>query len=393
MFWLILALVAAALLGALVLLARLAFASRQECLRFRDLPERTGERVLYVSDPYSGSRLNPSVETFIRRPVTGETYHTDDRGARVPAPGRKAGPRRFVFIGCSWVLGTGHEWETSFVGQLQKRHGLDLANLGVGSFSLLQAIRHLEKNAPYYRPRVVVLGYGHWLVNRCFKTNAFGREMGQRPVIHERGDGLVIQEVLYNPGTALLQAHHDAMGVLSGEEEFSFRHLTAYAKAAFVRWLVRTRRSLTKRLTGRRLKDVDSSRHNDRALRDKVLTMLFGELEALAERHDFMVLWYHLFEFKFADEQYQGRYLPIIEGDGRTIARLAGKSRRIVYQEFGPEKQRYDEYMAAHGMDPGAYSQPFSFPDDPHPDIVACSFIADSMVEALDRHGLHKAGS
>lgn len=140
----------------------------------------TGD-IIYIPDPYLGSSLEKNASCYIERAVTREHVHTNDRGWRVLETDQKAQSCDLAFIGCSWPMGVGVEAKDSFVFQAQNNTGRAAANLGIGSYSLLQAIRRLEREIELIQPKVVVLCYGHWLVNRCFKTNAMS-DVIMRPV-------------------------------------------------------------------------------------------------------------------------------------------------------------------------------------------------------------------
>jgi hypothetical protein len=102
-----------------------------------------------------------NARTLRRHLGTGVRYHifTDDRGARVNAPGDRTPPRIDVLtIGCSFSWGHGIENEQTFSEVLRRRMGVAVANLAMGSYgtvhSLLLLRRHLD-----LRPRVIVYGF------------------------------------------------------------------------------------------------------------------------------------------------------------------------------------------------------------------------------------------
>ena len=71
---------------------------------------------LVVADPYTGSKLAPNVSAFIQRAITKEHFYTNDLGFRVERKGLKQSvPVDIAFIGCSWVMGVGVEYEQTYV--------------------------------------------------------------------------------------------------------------------------------------------------------------------------------------------------------------------------------------------------------------------------------------
>lgn len=152
---------------------------------------RSSNDVLYISDNRLGHRLAKNVTVTVKRTVSGETVTTNQFGWRVSTPGiDQVEEAKFSFIGCSWAMGTGNEFENSIVGHFEQIKQTKANNLGVGSYSLLQAILLLEENIEAVCHTDVILLHGSWLVDRSIKDRAnpvmfrpiFARERSRQKV-------------------------------------------------------------------------------------------------------------------------------------------------------------------------------------------------------------------
>lgn len=128
---------------------------------------------LYTADPDLGSTLRSNAATYLYWEEGPEDVYTNDRGWRVAEKGAIARPADILAAGCSWTMGVGVSYEDSIVGQLESGLDRPVVNLGVGSYSLLQSVRRIEKEIGFVRPKFILLMYGDWLIDRCFKDNAF----------------------------------------------------------------------------------------------------------------------------------------------------------------------------------------------------------------------------
>lgn len=114
----------------------------------------------YVFDPELGW-VAPPRSTSHRRHRSGLTwsFYRDGRGARVAAESDHV-PRAadIVFIGGSFTLGRGVEYEDTFAAIAAGELGLSMCNLGMGGYGTLQSLLMLRRNADL-SPDLVVYGF------------------------------------------------------------------------------------------------------------------------------------------------------------------------------------------------------------------------------------------
>ena len=358
--------------------------------RYRNATMCTGESVLYLSDPYTGARLRPSVSFWLKREFTGEHLYTNDRGERVAESGQKARPRRVLLAGDSFALGSGVDHEDSLGGILAQEHGLDLANAAVGTASLLQIVRRVEQSLPFHHPRVVVLVFNHGLVDRCFKLNAFLKGLGQRPVYaYHKGTGKPgIRENLWSPPTWVFQAIHSSRKRLIDDHAFGLPDVFHYARMRFFMRLMEKVRAAVKLFRNARYRLVDESLYLDRGMRDMALKDCLGRLKGLIAEHDARVLFYQMFEYR----AYENR-AEVIRGDMELVRALAEDEPRLAVAGCEDEKERMDAYLAERGFAPGDYRGGLVLPDDIHYHRDGNAIMAAAVHEALARHGLLETGN
>jgi len=147
-----------------VYFVRNAIKSYQEYICRQKIPGSTTKGPqLYEAVPYEGSKLAANVSVFIQRRVTKEYVFTNNLGFRVEKNDlQQLAPVDIAFIGCSWVMGVGVEYKETFVSKVSKALNVNIANLGVGSYSIIQAVRRLEKNIEFLRPRIIYYGFLKW---------------------------------------------------------------------------------------------------------------------------------------------------------------------------------------------------------------------------------------
>lgn len=131
-------------------------------------------KILHVADDKIGHRLNPNSTVKVKRTYSGEIIYTNDYGWRVASNReRKNKKSKYTFLGCSFCMGTGNDYEDSIVGHIEKKMNVKINNLGVESFSLWQTILYLEENIKRLGSSEIFILYGSWLTNRCIKEQAF----------------------------------------------------------------------------------------------------------------------------------------------------------------------------------------------------------------------------
>lgn len=267
---------------------------------------------------------------------------------------------------------------------LIKEYGLDMANLGVGTFSLLQVVRHFEKNVAFFKPKAALLIYGHWMVNRCFKDKAFMKGLARRPVFaRKKGQGkLSLLECRFNPTTATIAAVHELRNKLIGNETFNLTYVWRYFRLQFIHWKTKRLRILVRQLTFERRKLVDDKENYDPLLREFVLRTCFNHLADAADAHGVKVLIYHMFEYRHPEKMHD-----IIVADDALIRELAAKREALELWDGSAEQARFDEYMEENELQ-GDYFSTFKLPDDIHHDRPGNKLMAATMFEALESHGI-----
>jgi len=157
---------------------------------------------LLVPDPVLGY-VSPPRATTRRRHRSGleYSYHRDARGARVAAPaGAAPGHADLVFVGGSFTLGRGVEYEQSFPAIAGRELGLTVENLGTGAYGTVQSLLLLERNADL-APAAVVYTFiqdhlrrnlsrcAPSLLPHCVHVPYVAFDERERPFVHPPDDG------------------------------------------------------------------------------------------------------------------------------------------------------------------------------------------------------------
>ncbi|MGE4470663.1 MAG: hypothetical protein AB7D47_11070 [Desulfovibrio sp.] len=343
-----------------------------------------GGEFLFLADTYRGSKLKPNISFEQQLEQTAMRLFTNDQGERVAKPGMKAEQKPYVLLGDSFAMGSGADYDVSFGGQLATRYGIPIANLGVGTYSLLQVVRHFEVMVPLYKPKVAVFVYNHGMVNRCFKTNAFMKGLGRRPVfVRRRKDQkIILHENRLPLPPWVIERIHRLRGILIGNPNFDFSYIANYAQLALLMKGIKKVRSLLHKLCDPRFKYIDDHEHYDNSLREYVLRTCLNQLADVAEKNGCTVLVYHMFEYR----NYE-KLRPAMAFDDQIIAELAEQRSGLEFYDDKAEKQRFEQYMAEHGLS-GDYYEAFKLPDDIHHAPHGNDLLAESIQAALDEKGL-----
>ncbi len=358
----------------------------------------------FKADPETGLVLTPRADVVFERGPVRMRIITNDLGLRASSPGENAAGAVLAFGGCSWTMGVGVENEAAFPALVGRETGLPAANLGVGSFGLVQIGRHLARLTERLHPRIVVVAYGHWMVNRCFKRNAMGDVLDRPVYVLDRRTGrLRLLEVAYCPPPGLLAR-------IVRDRRQPPTDLAARLRLGMIGFWVKWRsgrltQKITRRLGLNRWRYVSLDGREDdqaRGWRAEALAAWLADLSALAVKNDLRVLIHHLYEYHWIDPELRGAEpgaaveRNMIDADGRVIRQwLAGRPEvdgRICYE--GPEEERrhYDDYLAEQGLESGHYKRPFTFVEDHHPNATAHQMIARSIIGQLERLGWIEPG-
>ncbi|MCB1652281.1 MAG: hypothetical protein KDI46_09535 [Alphaproteobacteria bacterium] len=333
----------------------------------------TGDHI-YIPHPYLGSTLKASAQCYIEREVTREHVYTNDRGWRAIAPKQIARPSDIALIGCSWAMGEAVEYEDTFARRIEQETGCSLANIGVGSYSLLQACRKLEREIDFIKPKIVVVSFGHWLVDRCFKTNAMGNVM-MRPIFRRRPSGEIFLE---EPGCA-------PEGLIEYFTETVRREGPQSAKAKALNMLIQLKIKKLHRLF---YKDSEHISFKDKAFaqaRAHALGYVLDRLDMLARKHNAKILFFHMHQ-----------YTNLFERDTANIAHDAKYLEEHVNNEtlFYQSPQMMQDALLAHEKTLQGQSlvENIHCPDNNHPNEIGHRIIADCIVRALEEKKLLPLG-
>ncbi|MGB0720666.1 MAG: SGNH/GDSL hydrolase family protein [Bdellovibrionales bacterium] len=252
----------------------------------------TGDH-LYIPDPYLGSTLKANAQCYIERQVTHEHVYTNDRGWRVcnPKQTQNAQPCDIALIGCSWAMGEAVEYEDTFAHHIANDTGQTLANLGVGSYSLLQAYRRLEREITFVKPKIVIVSFGHWLIDRCFKTNAMGNVM-MRPIFrrkinaNDKNGGIFVE----NPGYAPKWLIEYYTETLRRDGPKSIK-----AKALYT--LIQLRIKKLHRVFYKDSTHISFDETSFLQARSHVLQYLLDRFDTLAKAHNTKILFFHMHQY------------------------------------------------------------------------------------------------
>ncbi|MGE4505111.1 MAG: hypothetical protein AB7D51_07160 [Desulfovibrionaceae bacterium] len=343
-----------------------------------------GEEYLFEADDYTGSRIAPNMSFHQRLEYSSMTLFTNDRGERCFSCREKATPKPLVLLGDSFVMGSGNDYEDCFAGILEKEYGLNMANLGVGTFSILQAVRHFERNVGFHSPKAAVFVYGHWMVDRAFKDNAFMNGLGKRPVYvrAKRTGKIFVVDPVYAPGTSTLRTLHSLRNGLIGPHRFNIAYVLRHMHLSLIVRRIRFLRKLLGLLRLYRYKLINDHENRNEELRARVLRDCIGRMAEVAAKHRCKLLVYHMFEYRCYDER-----KAVAAYDDSVIREVAALHENVVFDDGSAEHRRFDEYMHREGLT-GDYFDVFKLPDDIHHARPGNELIAESLFEVLMAHGM-----
>lgn len=334
---------------------------------------------IYVQDPVLGSTLKSNAHCYIQREISREHVYTNDRGWRVEAQNLPASPSDIAFVGCSWPMGVGSEYEDSFVYQLSTMLPYTFANLGVGSYSLLQAYRRLEQDIKFIKPKLVVVFYGHWLLDRCFKSNAMGNVI-HRPIFRRslKTSKLYIEE----PRIVIpfvLREYLDLNRKIQVSGKSFLR--TIYQK--FLYFLILLQKSSLRRIFYKNSEYVlfndNPKYYEDRAY---ALKYLLERFENLGKSNNCKVLFFHAHKYTANSKVERS----CIELDDTVLKDYINNS-ECLYYEPPMTMERVlnssDAYKQA-GNDADFISL-IHLPDNNHPNATGHGLIAQTLAEAIDK--------
>lgn len=347
----------------------------------------TGHR-LYIPDDYTGVTLAANASTYVIRQESSEHVYTNDRGWRVERPGMKAAPAEVAVIGCSWPMGCGVEYERSFPYRLQVMTGRSVANLGVGSYSLVQAIRRLEREIAFIRPKVIMVSFSSWMVARCFKYNAFNRVLLRPIFVRNRKTGEPELFEMRNPPGWMADAFLHAVRERRKGRADWLRTLCLLNSGCL---------SLKLRRTVPSFRRVDIVQNNlepvNLATGRQVTAWCFRRLKELADAAAARVLVCHHFEyFGIGRKNEAGEDMPRLAAAYAQIARqvvseLDPVAETLQYESPDAMQKKVKNYLGARGLRVREFVPAIHFAEHNHPNDAGHQLIAEFFAEALTRRG------
>ena len=136
---------------------------------------RTQSAGLFRADPMLGYVPVPGASGAFLFPGGGVVpIKFDAQGFRVPvaAADRSADRPAVLTLGCSYAFGDAVPAEETFTWRLGDRLGGPAINAGVSGYGLAQMLVLAERLVPVYRPRILLVEYAGWLVERALSETA-----------------------------------------------------------------------------------------------------------------------------------------------------------------------------------------------------------------------------
>jgi hypothetical protein len=334
----------------------------------------------YIPHAYIGSTLRANARTQLAWSYGTETVLTDARGWRIGEGVNTPSAADVLAVGCSWGMGVGSNYEDTISANLERLCDIPVGNASVGSFSLLQMVRRTELTLNDTKPRLAVLLYGHWQLDRCFKRNAYA-DIVERPIFMRGADGGLIVREPPTYASLLVQAYLRLYRrVRSGRAKRGDARLLKLLKASC-------------RLTGLRFRDVRQALSGTRHgwvgskdadwhdLRAKVLRYCLTELLRMARGHGTKILIQHMYEYvHFGTPQWEGA-----ETDRELLRsqlrELDPSETYLVYRDWAVQEQGFSRYLQeTHGSLQGLiYTENF------HPTSIGYRLIAEGIAPAIQQ--------
>lgn len=288
--------------------------------------------------------------TLRRHPGLGVSFHvfTNDRRARVDAPGVATPSPAIVTVGCSFSWGDGVENEQTYTAILGRRLGVAVANLAFAGYGTTQSLGMLERSLAF-RPRVVIYGFIDDHLERNLRPCApnFGPACLPCPSVAFDADD---RPFIRRPHAELFDLNRRFWLAFFGGQGSTLRRALLVAEADLESLAVAR----------------EAARAQDPEARIRALSFLLREMHAKAH---------------FAGATLLLAYIPNLRPSGER--RLPGALKKAVSKlpDSGWELLDLTPVVAAHYSTPGAAALAKR---DRHPNAVAHSLIA-GQIEALIR--------
>ncbi len=119
-----------------------------------------------------GSTLRPNMDEVINLKSSSRRLVTNERGWRVEKPKKTSYQSSIMVSGCSWAEGVHEDWGGTYSSVIERAFKINVANIGVGSYGLIQIIKRIKNEIDFVNPKIIVISYLSGHVDRCFKYNA-----------------------------------------------------------------------------------------------------------------------------------------------------------------------------------------------------------------------------
>ena len=355
------------------------------------------EQFLYKSSRYIGVKLNESTCLNVKRALSSETYYTNSRGWRVrSADISKPFESDIAIAGCSWALGTGVNYEDSIVGLLEDYLQIKIPNLGVGSASFIQLLRYVETEINFIKPKLLLVPYGSWLVDRSAKERS--TRMHYRPILKKnlQKNQLEIIEPKFPPN--FISNHYTRInrrfsvpGKIVKREinnwPRSFQ-LTSYKFPTFIKSYLSTLEFIGKIYAGypinliKKILNLSShTRLNVTRLEDRklILDYSLNKLTELCKKHHTKLIICHVYEYSGQGFDFRKKY---IESDKQELIRLS-KNLNFTYHDWTSMEHAFVSYLSQKGLQMKDYLGHVHWEDNNHPNQTGYKLIANTLYPIL----------
>ena len=113
------------------------------------MPVNYVKNAVSIPDRFLGSTLNRDLNLLQYIGRSARHLATNNRGWRERDAGRSAGEREILLAGCSWMEGMMEDFPNTIQGRLSQLLDIEIGNVGVSGYSLLQTIRRLHMEIEY----------------------------------------------------------------------------------------------------------------------------------------------------------------------------------------------------------------------------------------------------
>ncbi len=119
-----------------------------------------------------GSILRPNMDKVINLDYSSRRLITNERSWRISSPDKGIYQSPIMVAGCSWAEGVHEDWKDTYTSIIEKTFKVDVGNIGVSSYSLLQIMKRIKSEVEIVKPKIIVISYLSGHIERCFKYNA-----------------------------------------------------------------------------------------------------------------------------------------------------------------------------------------------------------------------------